>query len=564
VTPRTIRLTRVQDRFALSADSAPWTINPRTKFLETRAPLTWTGVRPYRQPDGVVLRVLHRPEQWEAPEPLRRLRCLTATQGHPRGDVNVSPANEAELRVGYTGDDIRVETIDGYRCPTARVTVTRPETIKRIQDGATQTSLGYTALWVGPPDDEMTVDPATNKACGVWQGPNGPELYDLEHIVDPDCELVREVVKAGKAGFDPDQLGPNHHAIALDSGRGGVQSELMRVVDSVDLGVESDVSTVGRLVEALSNTSHETLRELALECSDSNTPIVPDPTSAVLDSSYPNPNEQSARDSSTDPRTPAMTNPTPIPATATVHNLAISRDLAVWLASHKLPVPAPVKLTVRDEGLDMEKLLAFVQALEENCAGMREMMGGMETQLEDAGTDKAALEEKVKLAEEALTAAQTELGSASDAMKKACDALVVERDALKTERDSLLTEVSPLRTAELDRVRSIAVKAGVAKDEADKLGSIAELRRATVIARCPSEAKAFRDASDESIALTYRVVTIGFTGPAGVVADATETKTAPMPSPKLGPAQDQPDPAAKPDKPSVGGSLAMLGGKPSA
>jgi hypothetical protein len=538
---RAIRLTRIQDRFSVSADSAPWTINPRTKFLETRAPLTWTGVRPYRQPNGETIRVLHRPEQWEAPEPLRRLRCLTATQGHPRGDVNVSPANEAELSVGYTGDEIRIETIDGYRCPTARVTVTRPETIKRIQDGATQTSLGYTALWVGPPDDEMTVDPATNKACGVWQGPNGPELYDLEHIVDPDCELVREVVKAGKAGFDPDQLGPNHHAIALDSGRGGVQSELMRVVDSVDLDEMID----GPVID---------------------TPIVPDPTSVVLDSSYPNPSPtaQPAQDSQLDPRTSVMTNPTPTPATATVHNLAISRDLAVWLASHKLPVPAPVKLTVRDEGLDMEKLLAFVQALEENCAGMREMMGGMETQLEDAGTDKAALEEKVKLAEEALTAAQTELGSASDAMKKACDALVVERDALKTERDSLLTEVSPLRTAELDRVRSIAVKAGVAKDEADKLGSIAELRRATVIARCPSEAKAFRDASDESIALTYRVVTIGFTGPAGVVADATETKTAPMPSPKLGPAQDQPDPAAKPDKPSVGGSLAMLGGKPSA
>jgi hypothetical protein len=72
-----------------------------------------------------------------------------------------------------------------------------------------QTSLGYTALWVGPPDEEMTTDPATGKPCGVWAGPNGPEFYDLEHVVDPDCDLVREVVKAGKAKFDPDKLGAN-------------------------------------------------------------------------------------------------------------------------------------------------------------------------------------------------------------------------------------------------------------------------------------------------------------------------------------------------------------------
>jgi hypothetical protein len=544
LTPRTMRLARVHDRFSYSADSAPWTINPRTDFLETRAPLTWTGVRPYRQPNGEVIRVLHRPEQWEAPEPLRRLRTLTATQGHPRGDVNVSPKNEAELRVGYTGDEIRVETIDNYRCPTARVVATRPETIKRIQDGATQTSLGYTALWVGPPDDEMTTDPATGKPCGVWQGPNGPEFYDLEHVVDPNCDLVREVVKAGKAKFDPDQLGANHFAIALDSGRGGVQSELMRVVDSIDLD-DADEQPI----------DPATVTEIEPS-------TLPDQPAAVLDSSYQASVEQPTHDSLSDPRTRAMTTPTT--ATATVHSLAISRDLATWAAKHKLVVPQPFKLCVRDEGVDVEKLLAYVQGVEELCAGMREMMGSVEVQLEDAGVDKAALEEKVKLAEEALAAAQTELGSASDAMKSTCDALVVERDSLKTERDSLLSEVSPLRSAELDRVRAIAIKAGVAKDEADKAKDIPALRRATVLSRYPNEAAAFRDASDEVIAGVYKVASIGFTGPAGVVADP-QTPTAPMPAPKLGKAADQTDPDPQPaGRPSAAGMLSMLGGKSNA
>ena len=58
-------LVRLQDRLTQHRDEgagAVWSINPRTHFLETRTGLSWTGVREYKTPSGLV-RVLRRPEQ---------------------------------------------------------------------------------------------------------------------------------------------------------------------------------------------------------------------------------------------------------------------------------------------------------------------------------------------------------------------------------------------------------------------------------------------------------------------------------------------------------------------
>ncbi len=667
IEPRSLRLARVQDRMAFSND-APWTINPRTGFLETRAPLTWTGVRPYVrpyvQPDGSAIRVLRRPEQVEAPKHLARLRNLTATHGHPKGDVNVSPANVDALKVGHTGDEIRVDTIDGYRCPTARVVAQRQSTIDSIVAGATQSSLGYTALWVDPPAEERTTDPL-GKPCGVWQGPRGPEYYDLEHILDPDCELVQQLVADG---FDPEELGANHFAIALARGRGGVQSELMRVVDSIDIPLPSLVRGLhhaghegGEQEERARQSEGEREREgngspkieIEVEIEPANDappkwtvgasrdlPFAPSETAwdgdaaaasvfdwAGFNADPPAPDSAKARQaflvydaaapelkgsyklpiarvdagalrvvkagldaaasylSQTDiPRDvadrartvldsyytkfaelhpardadPTTTEPRTMSAPKHTINLALSRDLASWAAKHNLPVPKAIGFAVARDEVDVEAIMSYCAGIEELCASMREALGMAEQAMSDAGVDKAALEEAVKAKEAKLAAAQEALASTADAMQRACDAAVSERDTLRVERDSLLAEVAPLRTAELDRVRAIAVKAGVAKDEVDKLATLAEVRRATVLARCPAQKAQLAAASDDAIGLVYNVVTLGIGGTAGGASPAAPTPTAPMPSPELAPARDTGNEAPRS---ATASALSMLAGQ---
>jgi hypothetical protein len=269
-------LVRVRDRFTLgTARDQPgaWEINPRTGFLQARAGLSWTGVREYRTPTGL-LRVLRRPEQVCAPAHLRTLRLLPATEGHPAGDVDVSPANEAALRVGSTGDAIDIEDLKGYSRPVGNVSVSRPSTMVKmvdlatwqklgqdfaalrdvVHDGsapATGTSLGYNALWFGPYIEAEIVGERDDGSgvIGEWMGPTGPEPYDIEHIVDPECELIKQLEV--EINFDASKLGGNHFAVALPAlgGRGGEQSELMRIVDSFDLPpISSDLARQVRRV----------------------------------------------------------------------------------------------------------------------------------------------------------------------------------------------------------------------------------------------------------------------------------------------------------------------------
>lgn len=614
---RVKQLVHVHDLWS-PANAEPWTINPRTGFLETRAPLTWTGVRDYYPRPGERIRVLRRPEQVEAPKHLARCRMLTATEGHPIGDERVSPANVDKLKVGYTGDSITIEVINGYRCPAARVVATRASTQDKIKQGKTQTSLGYHALWVGPPDDERGVDPQ-GKECGVWQGPHGPEYYDLEHILDPDCELVQALVR--ETGFDPEVLGPNHFAIALDRGRGGVQSELMRVVDSVDVwsgdaampDAKWTVGTAADLPFAPSDIEWDGDKAAAsvfawagfddgkpdpakarqaflaydasapelkgsyklpiarhrdgvgLEVVKSgldaaagylpNTDIpqdVRDRARKVLDAYYEKFRKQQgapARDSS--------------PAHAGQHTmtkqlvqLALPRDFVVWANKHNLPVP----LAVKDE-MDPEiagKVLEYCSGIEAMCASMREMMGGMASEIEDMKAEKGATSSKVSELEsqkaeleKQIEAEKAKIAPAVDAMKQTCDSLTSELAAAKQQVDSLTREVAPLREAELTRVRAMAVKAGVAKDAADKMTSLAELRRAALIAKLPTSAQSFRDADDHGVALAFSVIEGSLAAPTPLAAPKAEPQTAPMPAPSLGRQTNdaaQPKPASPPSQ----------------
>lgn len=236
-------LVRVQDRLTFSREStAVWRRNPRTKFLESRAGLSWTGTRPYNV-GGRTLRVLHRPSQFTAPGFVRTIKRLPAAAGHPDGDVDVIADNAVDLVCGYTGDVVEIETHDGYPRPVGNVVVTHPEVIGLIidpQDPHTGTSLGYNAIWHGPYVEEEIVEETEFGYVAEWQGPNGPESYDVEHVVDPVCDIVQSLVR--DAEFDADKLGGNHFAVALPAmaGRGAQQAELMRIVDSIELPIIGD------------------------------------------------------------------------------------------------------------------------------------------------------------------------------------------------------------------------------------------------------------------------------------------------------------------------------------
>ena len=216
-------------------------VNPNTGALEFRAPLTWTGVRPYKHRDGTVTRELRRPEQVKSESHRRGLRLLTTTPDHPslpdrtpvyldaRGGPGVTSPDGSALRpaedysVGHVGDSIEDGEIGGYYVPVGWCSITDLATQRRIAAGRTQTSLGYTALL----DD----------TGGVWDGPHGPEEYDVEHVLDHADPRVQQAVADGvlptvEVLVDGEVrrvpvLGPNHFAVAIWAGRGELQSEIV-------------------------------------------------------------------------------------------------------------------------------------------------------------------------------------------------------------------------------------------------------------------------------------------------------------------------------------------------
>ena len=216
-------------------------VNPNTGALEFKAPLTWTGVRSYKHRDGTVTRELRRPEQVKSESHRRGLRLLTTTPDHPtlpdrtpvyldaRGGSGVVSPDGSALRpaedysVGHVGDSIEDGEIGGYYVPIAWCSITDLATQRKIAAGRTQTSLGYTALL----DD----------TGGVWDGPHGPESYDVEHVLDHDDPRVLQAVADGvlptvEVLVDGEVrrvpvLGPNHFAVAIWAGRGELQSEIV-------------------------------------------------------------------------------------------------------------------------------------------------------------------------------------------------------------------------------------------------------------------------------------------------------------------------------------------------
>jgi hypothetical protein len=519
------RLVRVEDQ--LRGEGPKWAFNPTTKLLETVAPLTWTGVRQYTIGDSSI-RVLRRWSQVGSDGHKKTLKRLGATRQHPSGNRDVEPSNGKELIVGWTGDMITDEVIEGYHVPVAAVSVFEPETIAvmtREVDPLTQTSLGYTALWWSPDPNEI-VSEGPKGVVGQWAGPNGPELYDCEHILDPACEIVMRLVR--DADFDPHKLGANHFAIALERGRGGPQSELLRVVDSLDI-------PLGRNPVSVQVPKKD--------------PADVEPARGVLDDDAAEPE---AKPSAT--KTPACRNAISIytpkrqarnaAMSETIIEqitLGIGRDNEAKLRKRGIAIPATHVVRVVD--MDAEKIRGAIEGVQETLANVLVLLGETEEKMVDTekdGGDKEALGAEIAAVKAKLAELEGQMAKAGDAVGAKTPAELVEAVAKTvTERDSLRLEVEPLRADAFARARDVAEKLGVDKVELDKATDLAAVRRLAVVHK--RGATHFGKATDDMIAGAFMLLELDASVVPPVIP-ATDAAKPPgvfnMPQPELPKARD--------------------------
>jgi hypothetical protein len=238
--------------------------DPRTNAVQVRAPLTWCGVRTRRLADGSEVRELRRPEQVRAPSHLRKLVRLGAPIGHPEEDFqgkrypvdlwtgaqdDSGPDATGRLRrdprryvVGWTGDQVDLEDVEGHALPVAWVTIFDERAARLIEAGYDQTSLDYGVLLVRAPPGSTWTDPATGDSLP----------YDVEHVLDEEDPRVAAAVAAGILR-SADDLGPNHFAVAIRRGVGGSMSRLrdgadwsLRLIDLVPKAGDTYVDAAAR------------------------------------------------------------------------------------------------------------------------------------------------------------------------------------------------------------------------------------------------------------------------------------------------------------------------------
>lgn len=232
-------LLRAETRVDRSTSALAVERSARDGVVHLRVPLTWIGVRPYRDAvTGKITRELRRPEQVWSASHVETLKRLTCTHGHPseswegqtlpvmldaRADATSGPGEDGTLRrppgaglqVGQVGDAIERVEIEGVDLPVAGVAIHGSAAIADIEAGKTQTSLGYGCLVDHTPGEW------TDSGGRVW-------AYDAEHVLDIEDPRV---VAAAAEGFDPSTLGANHLAVAIARGRGGPMSELLPRLD---------------------------------------------------------------------------------------------------------------------------------------------------------------------------------------------------------------------------------------------------------------------------------------------------------------------------------------------
>lgn len=232
---------RAETRIDRSSSALEVKRSARDGVVHLRVPLTWIGVRAYKDPEtGEISRELRRPEQVWAKSHIDSLQRLTATHGHPsekwgtnkaqlqslpvmldaRAEADSPPGPDGVLRrppgglqVGQVGDRIEAVKIDGFDIPVAAVAIHGAAAVADIEAGKTQTSLGYGCL--------------VDRTPGEWTDAAGKvHPYDAEHVLDAEDPRV---IAAVARGFDAATLGANHLAVAISRGRGGNMSELLKL-----------------------------------------------------------------------------------------------------------------------------------------------------------------------------------------------------------------------------------------------------------------------------------------------------------------------------------------------
>lgn len=411
--------------------------------------LTYTGVRPYLIQGQEVL-VLRRFEQVNSASHRRTLRMLTVTDGHPKVEINgvVYPVwldvegqgeidelgcvhlPDAGFRVGHTGDSIEVTDINGYLMPTSYVSIKSPGCAASIMGGKTQTSLGYFSLRLPPPPEEI------QDGYGIWNGPNGPQRYQLEQILDLEdprlqsSYLVSEGIAKSieEAEAIRKRIGANHLGANL-IGRGGPDVEIQ--LDQK----QSAFFDLGQ--SALSFCLDEDFPKKRL-----------DTVEKVCDNSAINLN-------------------TPKLFYFMKHNIPyLVPRLARFLDEEGIAKLPPIEVDMPPEMIEVLKMAetAIMETFNALKAKIAEMTGGLKS-----------AEEKV--------VAETQK---TNALSQDKADLLSDRDKLRAERDQAIEELLPIRK---ERVRVQIEEAmkigGLDTSKSTSFDSIEDARRAAVYTRLP-------------------------------------------------------------------------------
>lgn len=118
-------------------------------YIKVTAVATTTGIFPYLQPNGTILRQYRPAEAVADPAAMESLKLRPVTLGHP--PVWIKPDNIKKFQVGTTGETVEFDPTNGTLICT--FIVTDKEAIDAIEAGVRQLSLGY--------DLKLTREPGT-------------------------------------------------------------------------------------------------------------------------------------------------------------------------------------------------------------------------------------------------------------------------------------------------------------------------------------------------------------------------------------------------------------------